>query len=266
LVIVEELTYQNTKPHDVSFWATREKFVQLWGWKYFYKRANFFKRPLIITPEIIYEDYKFVKRFRQAKVLIIGGGPSTLDNNWSASEYDIVCSSNDYYLNKKIKPLVDFCTLNRRDQPLEPFEELSCVVCFERPAKNTPKFYEQFFERSMLAYCRYNSRLGICARLIVLCTLWRAQEIHIIGIDGYPKKIKNANNAILTSHAFDKPKRIPKWYTYERYCNLYESLWYYLKNKIGKNVKYVNLGYGHNYNISSLYLDNKGNWLGPLAD
>lgn len=266
MVILEELTWQDTKNDNASFCASQEDFVKLYGWKHFHKKVPFFRRSLIITPEIIYEPHHFLVNFKNAKVLLIGGGPSTLTYNFDVSNYDIVCSTNDYYLNAQIVSYVDFCCLNRRNQQLEPFRKLSCVVCFERLVINTKRFYEQYFNRSFLAYARYNSRLGIGTRQIVLCTLWGASEIHIIGIDGYTQKLKGKKyGKIKAEHAF-KNKPPPRWYNYDRYIKLYQSLWEYLKYKIGRNVRYVNLGYGHPYNISSLYLDDKGNWLGPLSD
>lgn len=256
-----ETTWENTKKNKhASFFCHSQNFLLKHGLPYFDNNFDFCSRPLVQTTQIIYEDFPWLRQFNQSNVLIIGGGPSAIDYSYDFLKYDLICSCANFFKNPKIKNHVHFATMCRKYNELTPLESLSTIICFERIGPGIPEFYKNHHNRCTLAVTRYASWLGLGTRLIVMATLWGAKKISVIGIDGYPPRIRQ------NQHAFEKNVPVPHFYSYNLYKRLYLEFWFYLKYEIGINVKYINLGYKHPYNISSLYLDNHGNWLGPLAD
>jgi len=251
---VKERTWEEYPDYESSFVSSPENFLQsVRGLPYFENGwFKFHRRDLVSIPDIIYEKHSFVERFRKAKVLVIGAGPSVRDNEWSPEGYDLICSCNHFYLYDRVRPLVDFAVLNDEVFLLDKnLVELKTVYCFENANRDVSWFYNKHFERTMLAHTRYLSKIGSAARLICMATLWGASEVHIIGIDG---------ERAPDTHIFEPTKPITGFYNLEIYKRQYGELWDYLR-RIGLNTKFVNLGYGHKFNISSRYLDDKGNWL-----
>jgi len=241
-----------------SFFTTSEKFLNHpRGLKFFKQSFPYCRRPLVTGTEIIHEEHPFVEQVKDSKVLVIGGGPSTLRYNWNWEDYDLVFSCTQFYLNAKIRNHVNLVVPMRGG-----FEDCckknNIMVAFDRGKSFVNGFYTRCHNQSVLFQTRYWSKAGVAPRLIVLATLWGAKEVHVVGADGYPKEFKPLQR---TKHAFLGGATTANNHSYQRWQTIYLDLWQYLLYKIGTKVKYVNLGYGHPYNISSLYLDNKGNWL-----
>lgn len=211
---------------------------------------------LILTKECIYQPHYTHQKIKNAKVLIIGGGPSTLRYNWNWNDYDIVCSVNNFIVNQSISPYVDFALIMRKSNTNDILQKTNATLIIVKSSKIL-NIKEIDTTRYFYMLPRYWSHLGAASTLLVIMTLLGAQTIHIVGMDGYPKE----SNKVNYLHAFIENDKPPKYYSYSYYYDLYKKLWNYLKYKIGQNIKYVNLGYGHPYNISSHVLDDKGNWL-----
>lgn len=245
----------NVPTQEASFLGTNDNFLER-RFKYFTDYFPAVDAPLIKTNEIIYYQHPFLEKINNTKVLIIGGGPSTLRYNWNVDDYDLICACNHFYKNPSLKEIVDFVLIQRhtKEQDIEQIRSTIGLTDFVSK-NNNMKIYRRFTDRCVCVYPRYRSKIATCAKLLCIITLFGAKEIHVVGLDGRPKNIGKVQ------HGYYIEDKKPYFYSYQVYLNLYRDLWYYLKNKIGKQVKYVNLGYGHKYNISSKFLDDKGNWL-----
>lgn len=249
-----ETTWETLPDYKASFVASSENFTKSQrGLPYFSTTFKFHARDLTITDEAIYEKHPVIESFKDARVLVVGGGPSTRDCEWNPAGYDLVCSCNHFYLNPRVRDIVNFATMcdeiHLFDRNLD---DLNCVYCFENANRDVSYFYKKYFNKTMLAHTRYLSKIGSTSRLLCLVTLFGAAEIDIIGMDGYPPGTPHHGSC---NHTFEVDKMMQGVYSYELYYQQYLELWKYLKLKIGASVKYTNLGYGHPYNITSLILD-----------
>ena len=57
---------------------------------------------LKVNTEIAYTDIEELKKYKDSKILIVGGGPSTNEVNWQNLDYDYIWSLNHFYLNEKL--------------------------------------------------------------------------------------------------------------------------------------------------------------------
>ena len=53
--------------------------------------------------EIVYSNIDELNKFKDSKILILCGGPSTSEVDWSNLDYDYVWSLNSFFLNDKFK-------------------------------------------------------------------------------------------------------------------------------------------------------------------
>lgn len=257
---MEERTWEKYPSEESSFVATPQNFVHKSArdLSYFKKYFPFISRDLVSNTEIIYEQHQIVATFKGAKVLVIGGGPSTRDHEWTEDGYDIVCSCNHFFRHPRVREITRFATLGNEVSLLDQgLNGLSTVFCFENTYRNVEFFYRKHFNNCMIASTRYMSKLGGIPRLLSMVVLWGAASVDVIGMDGYPPGTAHHGNS---NHAFEKNKRMQGTYSYELYVRQYLELWDYLR-RIGPTVSFKNLGFGHPYNISSLYLNDKGEWL-----
>ena len=69
------------------------------------QKYNFLGKELTVTPEIIYRNTPELEKFKNKKILVIGGGPTTNWYNWDPDKYDFVFSCNHFFLNEKINKI-----------------------------------------------------------------------------------------------------------------------------------------------------------------
>ena len=214
--------------------------------------------PLIYTDEIMYEDIPFFKELKGLKVLVIGGGPTTNEREWDPSNYDFVLSCNHFFLNEKLSNTkVDFAHLScecdfHREEFKNYVNKYNTIFCFENFAWDYEKnrvlsFKKDYPNRSIQLRLRYDSKLGVGARLLVMATLFNPFSIDFVGIDGYKPGIKLGDDA---SHSFEVGKTCSANYPYELFHRQYYDLYQYL---LSTKLKINNLGYGHPNNIMSKF-------------
>ena len=100
--------------------------------------------------------------------------------------------------------------------------------------------------RCMYAHTRYRGKIGSAAKLICMTIMMQPREIHVVGMDGFKQGV---NSGDTSSHAFHVNKTRQGTHNYNLYMRHYIALWDYFLNDIGKNIKFQNLGEGHESNM-----------------
>ena len=205
-----------------------------------------------------YDDLK--KAYAGSSVLIVGGGPSAGDVDWSADQVDHVWTCNTFYENPKFEdirvdcavmaPHMDLLENDRLMAYLERHPETSIAFETERGdyEKDWQKMYDFMTEnrsRSFLYGVRYRSQLGITTRQICLAIFLGIKDIYIVGLDGQSL----ANDR----HAFEGKKEKPLWFQSQQHeTEQFICFWEYiceLKKKYDFNI--INLAEDLEYNMSS---------------
>jgi len=189
----KELNWFNSTVPDSSFISSSEDFVnnKKRGLIYIKNAAVPWLGggETIISSEVIYQKNSRLEKFKNSKILIVGGGPSTDENNWNPEEYDFVWSTNHFFMNEKIKKVdialanlggaVHFSACPKSDHhsqkvhcncayapPLHEYlENHDTILCFENfsPEGNWWKklgaFKKKYGDRVFWAHTRYHSKL-----------------------------------------------------------------------------------------------------------
>tara|TARA_R100000152_G_C6772657_1_gene199660 strand:+ start:456 stop:1265 length:810 start_codon:yes stop_codon:yes gene_type:complete len=232
------------------------------------QKYNFLEGDLIKTPEIIYRDNPQLKKFKNKKILVLGGGPTTNWYDWNPDEYDHIFSCNHFFLNEKLsKCKVDLAIIcgevdvNRRDF-LEYVIKNDTLLGFEDywPNPDNVKILNNFIKKEISSnnvfdcILRFQGKIGVAPKLVNLAILLGAREVHFAGVDGHSKNYKKGDSE---DHAFQKGKKITTGYAYELIEKHYECFKKYIQTEIGKNVIIKNLGEGHEQNVYSKIPDFK---------
>ena len=249
--------FKNTHGKQSSFLETPEDFVNShYGEPYyldFYHRIQKDLDSYSTSDEIIYKNHH--NDLKGKKVLIVGGGPSSVDIKWQ-NHYDYVMTSNNYY--KKFsdhKPyMINFTPYINLDDP----ELLSFVdsgnfyigleadaFLKEHEIVMVRKFWPKYKDRIVLFHTRYSSAIGVSTRQAVFAVLMGASEVHLCGMDLF-------KDTTSTRHSFEANKSLPRWRlsggdTLQQ--QLVVSFWEYI-NKISSisNCKVTNLARHFEYN------------------
>jgi len=222
------------------------------------------------TKEVAFQQYGFLKKFQNSKILLIGAGPSFTDST-NIDGYDYVWSCNHFYKNSRLnRTSIDLVTLgNENDlfdkKLLNYLDNNNTVVCFENKYTKTEemgKFKRLYPDSVFWAFTRYHSRIGSIPRLACIAIAAGASEIGFVGMDGYVNKsmqLKFTNSTFETTKAPNGT--VENNSTEEEIFSIYEeqylSMWDYLLHDIGKDVKFKNLGHGHPCNLSTKVLTEK---------
>lgn len=165
--------------------------------------------PTLETEEIICSN--FIEPFKDKKIVVVGGGPSSSMVDLSSYEYFI---SSNYSFTKRDK--INFLTLtphvNLEDKNLHDFllKNEKTIIGLEpeflktHEQKSVRQFYNTYKNRIFMHHTRFSSCLGISCRQIVMCILLGAKEVHFCGVDSY-------KNNRTTDHYFENKKEVPKW-------------------------------------------------------
>jgi hypothetical protein len=218
-------------------------------------KYNFLGRALIKTPEIICRDTPELEKFKGKKILVVGAGPTTNWYDWKPNEYDYIFSCNHFFLNEKLSKckvalilLCDEVDLTREDF-LKYVESNNTIIGFEDYNKDPNNIKElknkvdnPIFDCSL----RFQGRIGVAPKLVVLAVLLGAREVHLVGVDGHSKNYKKGEP---DQHSFQKDKPVTTSYPYELIVQHYACFKKYIETEIGKNTTVRNLGGGHESNI-----------------
>lgn len=199
----------------------------------------------VINEDIIYSKPDYFKNYKNKKVLIIGGGPSTMNLNSLNIKSDFLWSVNHFYLNPVLKDKKIDLAMIMAEPDLNSEEFLSYrnkfkpMIGFEIHSK-WPNYKFDDYENYFLMNTHFYGKLGACTRMIIFACLLGVSEIKFIGMDG-DKYMKEGN------HAFQPNKKsLPSSYTNNLFKDEYKVFWEYIDNNFPK-VKVINLGFGQEY-------------------
>jgi hypothetical protein len=150
----------------------------------------------------------------QDSVLIIGGGPSAKNIDYSAYKDIPVWSMNNYYLN----PLFDqfsniqaACFLDEVDifnnDKLWEYVNDRDTIVFQEITDFGPErlnYVKNTAHYSTYFHTRYRSKLGVGARMLVTAILLGIKNIYFCGFDGYDASSTD-------NHSFESGKDLPGW-------------------------------------------------------
>tara|TARA_R100000008_G_scaffold86682_2_gene80880 strand:- start:543 stop:1442 length:900 start_codon:yes stop_codon:yes gene_type:complete len=220
--------------------------------------APFFGRNMICNDEIMCSNNPNIKKFKNSKILVVGGGPTAVEREWDPNDYDFVFSCNHFYLNDKLNnhdvALATFSTetdFSESNTLLHNYlSSNSTIVCFEdRMQDEERKFFhfmsQKYSGRTMWSHTRYRGKIGSTPRLLSLAIFFGAKEIHFVGMDGMSKDTQKGD---LHNHAFQKGKKYNQSsLNYDMYRRHYVGFWDYIINdlKMHRVIKFQNLGEGH---------------------
>lgn len=173
---------------------------------------NNFRQELYYDSEILYTALPCFEKFKDKKILIVGGGPSTNEIPWERIEYDYIWSLNHFFLNQKLhKRPVALATICSEVDILRPdftdyIHKHDVILGFEVHVTLDCKKHRQrvnsFYDPNKLfcIYTRFYGKLGGAIRLAILADYLKVKELHFVGLDG-PTPIRKGN------HAFEKGKK-----------------------------------------------------------
>ena len=259
-----EQTWLNSSTRDSYFISDPDRFINENRWNIDYLLqyyGDFISDEPVANEEVIYSNHKVIESFKGSKVLIVGGGPSTSTVDWRPENYDHVWSCNHFYLNERLKDIpvslatvvteVDLSETNA--EFYEYIRDNNTLVCFEDRFTDDQKqgfdiFFDMHAENSMFCHTRYRGKVGSVPRLLCMGALFGAKQIDVVGMDGMVRQEKVGDE---TEHSFEANKRRKGTCNYNLYLRHHNILWDYLLNDIGQNVKFQNLGEGHEANMTT---------------
>lgn len=217
--------------------------------------------------EVYWTNANLLKKFRNSRILLLGGGPSTSrwlaePSSWSAiAEYDYLWSMNKFFLNPTLYNLkVDLFSLgpevkfekkykDSREHKLlyEYLERFNPCVAFElhhkwandankQQLEEVNSFYDN--HRKFSFSTKWYSALGAGVRLMLLAGALGVRQVDYVGFDG-------ASALISGQHSFEKEKKfLPsalRRFNHKQIGQVmaheYRVFWNYIK-RIYPNTKY----------------------------
>ncbi len=228
-----------------------------------------FCRNLKVNTEIAYTDIDELNKYKNSKILIVGGGPSTNEIEWENLDYDYLWSLNHCFLNDRLrKKDIDLVCVGgevdfQNDAFVDYVSEYNPLLMFEWHGRwfNERQYLEKLYDSYPKIGCyqtRAYGKLGGVVRLMILGLYLKAKEIYIVGSDGCPGLSVTKNEFIGDEHSFEKTKsswpwKITKENAYEIYHHQHETLWNYVLNELKFNTKIFNLGEYCEFNFSSIW-------------
>ena len=163
-----------------------------------------------------YVDVRFpsgfdVDRYKDKKILIVGGGPTTKLVNWQNLDFDFIFSCNQYFECDKLKNLkVDIVSLINRilkdtnpklekklddDKSFIAIEPYHSSMVYTHP--NFKRLIEKYEDKCIFFNTGFQNKSGAAPRLAILAASLNPKSIYMVGIDGY-------GNPTNKTHSFDK--------------------------------------------------------------
>lgn len=199
--------------------------------------------------------------YKDATILILGGGTSTLDAKWENLPYTSLWTCNDFFLNERIQQVkVDLVTIAY-------VTDIDNEQLRARLLRDTPRlFYEPEHYRGkqhtlpLRVFCEefgvepvnipMKTKAGAAARLVMLALQTEAKAIYFAGVDGFDPAFSNKH--AFTGHKGLKDTDMRRTYRgipdgfYEIFTDAYRQ---YLKMPNPERLQ--NLGEGQPYNIGT---------------
>ena len=190
--------------------------------------------------------------YQGKEILIIGGGPSTIDVKWENIKTDFIWSCNDFYLNNRLlKQDINLVSMgNLQDYNNQTLSEYldwhDTIILLEdnhvRPQtiSNNQTFFNKYRQKIFRGSVdkEYCGIVGPPARLITLACELGATGVYFVGVDGFDKDLKNR-------HAFTNEEGLrgnAAHNSYDKYYNSITGFFRRVYNDYGRNVKFYNLG------------------------
>ena len=267
----EEINQQSGDFKKSSFLCGKKDFIKLLKTgTLFLKGAikNLGFENFVVKSDIAFQDFDFLEKYKDSKILIIGAGPSTGEMNFKESDYDYIWSCNHFYKNEKVKNnKIDLVTLgNENDlsdkELLNYLDNNDTIVCFENKyskAIEMAKIKKRYPNRVFWAFTRYHSRIGSIPRLACIAIAMGVREIHFIGMDGYvPLGFKEKYSNSIFEPSKKANGTIEDTSSEERIVSLYEeqylAMWDYLLHDVGAATIFKNIGHNHPCNVTTKVL------------
>jgi len=215
--------------------------------------------------------FNFEKDFIGKKILVIGGGTSTLDVRWENLEVDSIWTCNDFFLEQRLLEVPIEVYMLGHNTPLD-----NDTLVNKLNNDNTFTFYEPVYYRGKQAskeFIDFTSKLnnpvyasdipipfkeysaaqkaGAALRLIILGVIAKAQKIYFSGLDGFNREFTNIH--AFTKHPGLKPTDTRRTYegTFDSYRNVFCSAFEFLAELDQGTRILQNLGEGFDYNIGT---------------
>lgn len=230
------------------------------------KAFQFENKYIKISSQLILQSEKY----KDKSILLVGGGPSTIDRSWEKLKVDFIWTCNNFYDNKKLNnKKIDLVSVSNRVE-LKSKDFLSHInnvdqIFFEPihfheklNSQEFNTFYNNNLDRINFFDTKFQNKSGTIARLAILALLTGAKDVYIVGLDGHPWA-----KGFTQRHAFR-----PNWkWGWDERRNKPEAQWSYkvikqdwdnaanYLNNIAKkyNSNLYNLGEGLEYNMFSEY-------------
>ena len=208
---------------------------------------------LNINGELLLSTNQDLSQFKDKKVLVVSGGPSSSEINPSEmTGYDYKFTCNHFFKNEQLlntafdlillgqevnlkdKTLVDYV---KKHNPFVGFEQSDA----RRPPEHVVNFALDNNARAFLYLTRYFSKLGFGPRLVVLAVLLGCKEVHFAGIDGW----KDPNRH---DHAFENNKPPPVFNHLLSFQRQMAIFWQYVFTLCGDTQTVLNLTESSDFN------------------
>jgi len=201
----------------------------------------------VVNNKIVYSDIPEFKEYNNKDVLILGGGPSTLNLNLEQQEYDYLWSCNHFFYNPILRDTkIDLAMLMSEVDPMD-----GELISYRKKYKphlgfevHNKWFNHEFdsYEKYFFMHTNFYGRLGIGVRMILFAAALKAKRVMFCGLDGYTPIYKG-------NHAFQPGKKqLPSSFTEELYIKQYRYFWKYCQG-LYPDTEFVNLGAGHNLHV-----------------
>ena len=206
----------------------------------------------------------FTNKFTGKKILVMGSGPSVNLVNWKNLDIDGIVTTSFFYLNDKIRNLLNIVHVTLTDLVDLEHPNLiefldknpTCTVAFEpksHPFYETEKykkFIQKYKEQIIYYNTQYGKKEGVAGRVCYFIIQFLPSYLHYVGIDGKsPNPDKDPQNSFRTQLRGDADGYAQKEFV-ESHLYFADILY---QTSLETKTKIYNLGEGFEFNCSTPY-------------